>query len=59
MASFFLEIFNLSMAACWIIGAVFTVRMLFVKSMPKWLVCCLWGLVAIRLLLPVTVESNI
>ena len=59
MASFFLEIFNLSMAACWIIGAVFTVRTLFVKSMPKWLVCCLWGLVAIRLLLPVTVESNI
>lgn len=59
MASFFLEIFNLSMAACWIIGAVFTVRTLFVKSMPKWLVCCLWGLVAIRLLLPVTVETNI
>ncbi|MBR5779686.1 MAG: hypothetical protein IKY21_03570 [Clostridia bacterium] len=59
MASFFLEIFNLSMAACWIIGAVFAVRMLFVKSMPKWLVCCLWGLVAIRLLIPVTVESNI
>ena len=59
MANFFLEIFNLSLAACWLIGAIVAVRMIFVKSMPKWLVCCLWGLVAVRLLVPVTLESNI
>lgn len=59
MANFFLEIFNLSLAACWLIGAIVAVRIIFVKSMPKWLICCLWGLVAVRLLVPVTLESNI
>ncbi len=59
MANFFLEIFNLSLAACWLIGAIVAVRAIFAKSMPKWLVCCLWGLVAVRLLVPVTLESNI
>ena len=59
MANFFLEIFNLSIAACWLIGALIIVRAVFAKSMPKWLVCCLWSLVAVRLLLPVTLESNI
>lgn len=59
MANFFLEIFNLSLAACWLIAAIVAVRAIFVKSMPKWLVCCLWGLVAVRLLVPITFESNI
>lgn len=59
MANFFLEIFNLSLAACWLIGAIIAVRAIFKKSMPKWLVCCLWGLVAVRLLVPITLESNI
>ncbi len=59
MSNIFIEIFNMSIAACWLIAAIFVVRLIFVKSMPKWLVCCLWGLVAVRLLVPFTLESNI
>ena len=59
MTQVFLTVFNLSIAACWLIAAVLLVRLLFGKRMPKWICCCLWGLVAIRLLVPFTVESNI
>ena len=59
MSQFFLTVFNLSIAACWLIAAVLLVRLAFGRRMPKWICCCLWGLVALRLLIPFTWESNL
>ena len=59
MSQFFLTVFNLSIAACWLIAAVLLVRLAFGRRMPKWISCCLWGLVALRLLIPFTWESNL
>ncbi len=59
MSQIFLTVFNLSIAACWLIAAVLLVRLAFGKRMPKWISCCLWGLVAVRLLIPFTWESNL
>ena len=59
MSQFFLTVFNLSIAACWLIAAVLLVRLAFGKRMPRWISCCLWGLVALRLLIPFSVESNL
>lgn len=59
MSQFFLTVFNLSIAACWLIAAVLLVRLAFGRRMPRWISCCLWGLVAVRLLIPFSVESNL
>lgn len=56
MASLFLKLVNMSLSAGWLVLAVLAVRLLF-KRAPKWLHCLLWGLVAVRLVCPVTVES--
>lgn len=56
MLNIFLKLLNMSIAASWLVLAVLAVRLLFPK-MPKWIRCLLWGVVALRLLLPVTLES--
>lgn len=58
MSRVFIEVFNLSIAASWLIAAVLIVRALITKRMPKWISCCLWALVAIRLLVPFSLESS-
>lgn len=58
MSRVFVEVFNLSLAASWLIAAVVIVRALISRRMPKWICCCMWGLVAIRLLVPFTVQSD-
>lgn len=52
----FLEIVNISITAGWAVLAVVAVRLIFKKA-PKWLTCALWGIVALRLALPVSIES--
>ena len=52
----FLEIVNISITAGWIVLAVFVLRLLFRKA-PKWLNCVLWGIVALRLIFPFSIES--
>lgn len=52
----FLEIVNISITAGWIVLAVFLLRLLFRKA-PKWLNCVLWGIVALRLIFPFSIES--
>lgn len=59
MTQLFLQILNLSIAASWLILAVIIVRALISRRVPKWISCCLWGLVAIRLLIPFSFESNL
>lgn len=56
MSVVFLKILNISITAGWLILAVILIR-LFFKKAPKWLSCLLWGLVALRLLIPFSFES--
>ena len=53
----FTNILNLSIAASWLVLAVAAIRLIW-KNGPKAFHCALWALVAIRLLCPVSIESN-
>ena len=56
MESLFLKLVNLSMVAGWLVLAVLLIRLVFRKA-PKWIRCFLWGLVALRLICPISIES--
>ena len=56
MDKLFITILNNALVASWIILAVIICRQLFRKA-PKWINCVLWGLVAIRLIIPFSIES--
>ena len=45
MASLFLKLLNMSIAASWLILAVVVLRVV-LKRAPKWIHCILWALVA-------------
>lgn len=53
----FIKLFNMSIAAGWLILAVIAIRM-FLKKAPKWISCILWIFVAVRLLCPFSLESS-
>ena len=56
MSAVFLKILNMSITASWLILAVILARLL-LKKAPKWVACLLWGLVAVRLICPFSLES--
>ncbi len=56
MAQIFLRILNISISASYMVLAVLLVRLL-LKKAPKWIAVVLWGVVAIRLIWPFSVES--
>ena len=56
MADIFLKLFNMSITASWIVLAVVILR-LFLKKAPRWINCLLWGIVALRLIIPFSLES--
>ena len=56
MSELFLEIVNRSMAASWIVIAVLILRFC-LKKAPKWVTVLLWGIVAVRLIFPFSIES--
>ena len=56
MSEFFLTIVNMSISASWIVLAVLILRLL-LKKAPKWITVLLWGIVAVRLICPFTIES--
>ena len=56
MADIFLNIVNMSISASWIVLAVLLLRLL-LKKAPKWITVLLWGIVAVRLICPFTIES--
>lgn len=58
MEAVFLKLVNLSLAAGWFVLAVAALRLLFRKA-PRWVSCLLWGLVAVRLMLPFSIESSL
>ena len=58
MEALFLKILSLSLGATYVAAAVIALRFL-MKRTPRWIVCAMWGLVAIRLLCPFTLESAV
>ena len=56
MSEIFLKIVNMSISAGWIVGVVLLLRLL-LKKAPKWTVVLLWGIVALRLICPFSLES--
>ena len=56
MGDIFLKLLNMSITAGWLVLVVLAVRLLF-RKMPRWISCLLWGVVAIRLLVPFSIES--
>ena len=57
MESIFLKLLNMSIAAGWLILAVFVLRLV-LRRAPRWAICILWALVALRLVCPFTLESR-
>lgn len=58
MTEIFLKIFNMSIAASWLVLAVILLRLLLRKA-SKWILCLLWGIVGLRLGMPFSMESPI
>lgn len=56
MADLFVKVLNSSLSASVLVAAVLLLRLL-LKKAPKWVMPLLWAIVALRLLLPVSIES--
>ena len=50
---------NLAVAASWLIAVLLLLRPLLKKLAPKWVLCALWALVAVRLVCPVALQSDL
>lgn len=57
MGEIFIKLLNMSITASWLILVVLCIRLLF-RKIPKWVTCLLWGVVAIRLIFPFSIESE-
>ena len=58
MNELFLKIINMSISASWLILAVLILRLV-LKKAPKWVNVLLWGIVAVRLICPLSFESTL
>lgn len=58
MEAVFLKVLNLGLSGTWMILAVMLIRAVFRKA-PRWAICLLWGLAALRLCCPVSLESGL
>ena len=58
METVFLKLLNMSITGSVMVLAVLMAR-LFLKKAPRWSICLLWGLVALRLICPFTIKSNL
>ena len=56
MSDLFLKIINMSISASWLVLAVLLLRIV-LKKAPKWVNVLLWGIVAVRLVFPFSIES--
>lgn len=57
MGDIFLKVLNMSITAGWLVPVILLIRFL-LRRMPKWGCCLLWGLVAVRLIVPFSIEST-
>ncbi len=58
MNELFLKIINMSISTSWLVLAVLLLRLV-LKKAPKWVNVLLWGIVAVRLICPFTMESPV
>lgn len=56
MNELFLKIINMSISASWLILAVLILRL--VLKAPKWVNVLLWGIVAVRLICPLSLRAH-
>ena len=56
MSEVFLKVLNMSISATWLVAAVLAARCC-LKKAPRWVHVLLWGIVAVRLLCPFSIES--
>ena len=56
MTELFLKLLNMSISASWLVLAVLGLRLVLRKT-PKWIYVLLWGIVAVRLVCPFSIES--
>ena len=56
MNELFLKIINMSISASWLILAVLILRLV-LKKAPKWVNVLLWGIVAVRLICPLSLSQ--
>lgn len=56
MTDLFIKLLDMSLSASWIVLAVIAARLV-LKKAPRWMICGLWVLVALRLLCPFSLES--
>lgn len=58
MSQIFNSIFGMSVTASVLILAVILFRLIF-KKVPKWICCVAWAMVAVRLVMPFSIESKL
>lgn len=58
MENVFLHLLNMSLTAAVLVVVVLLLRLVFHKA-PRWIHCLLWALVAVRLLCPFAIESDL
>ena len=58
MEVFFMKLVEMSISASWLVLVVIALRLL-MKKAPRWVHVLLWALVAVRLMCPVSLESEI
>ena len=58
MEAVFAKLVSISIVANWLILAVILLRVL-LKKAPRWIICILWALVAVRLVFPFSIESPV
>ena len=56
MTVVFLKLINMSISAGWLVLAILLLRPV-LRRTPKWISCLLWGMAALRLVIPVSVPS--
>ena len=56
LKNLFLKLVNMSISASWIVLVVLILRLV-LKKAPKWIPVLLWGIVAVRLICPISIES--
>ena len=56
MTAVFLKIVNMSISAGWLVLAVLVLRLV-LKKAPRWIHVLLWGIVAVRLICPFSIQS--
>lgn len=56
MTVIFLKLLNLSISAGWLVLAILLLRPV-MRRTPRWISCLLWGVAALRLVIPVSIPS--